>query len=225
MPQQGSGPNNMAGSPGGPSDPSTFNLGPPPLGHGPPGPGPSFNPGPSRMGQKMMPPPTPSPNVNGPKDQNIGPGGSVGGGPNNQNGKNQNQGQGGGNNSDGSPRNQPRHVGSNGGQTPNAGGTGPPTPAPGSQQNHQQQQQQQQNQGPGPGQNMAPSPLLGGPPSLGTDSLSSNIFSTDFIQSVASSLDEFDPALFRPDGDINFERDFGQWFNQDAMSGGPLDMK
>jgi collagen type III alpha len=72
---------------------------------------------------------------------------------------------------------------------------------------------------------MAPSPssLLGGPPSLGPDSLSSNIFSTDFIQSVASSLDEFDPAMFRPDGDINFERDFGQWFNQDAMGGGPLD--
>jgi collagen type III alpha len=72
---------------------------------------------------------------------------------------------------------------------------------------------------------MAPSPssLLGGPPSLGPDSLSSNIFSTDFIQSVASSLDEFDPGIFRPDGDINFERDFGQWFNQDAMGGGPLD--
>jgi collagen type III alpha len=27
--------------------------------------------------------------------------------------------------------------------------------------------------------------------------------------------------MFRPDGDINFERDFGQWFNQDG--GGPLD--
>jgi collagen type III alpha len=216
MPQQGGGLNNMAGSPGGPSDPSTFNLGAPPQGHGPPGSGPSFNPGTNRM--KMMPPPAPSPNMNGPKDQNGGPGG---GGPNNPNGKNQNQGQGGGNNSDGSPRNQPPNVGNNGGQTPNTGGTGPPTPGP--QQNHQQQQQQQQNQGPGPGQNIAPSPLLGGPPSLGPDSLSSNIFSTDFIQSVASSLDEFDPAIFRPDGDINFERDFGQWFNQDAMGGGSLD--
>lgn len=220
MPQQGGGPNNMAGSPGGPSDPSTFNLGPPPVGHGPSGSGPSFNPGPSRMGQKMMPPP-PSPSLNGQKDQSGGPGNA---GPNNQNGKNQNQGQGGGNNptnSDGSPRNQPPNAVNNAGQTPNAGGTGPPTPAPGSQQN----QQHQQNQGPGPGQNMAPSPssLLGGPPSLGSDPLTSNIFSTDFIQSVASSLDEFDPGIFRPDGDINFERDFGQWFNQDAMVGGSLD--
>jgi len=59
---------------------------------------------------------------------------------------------------------------------------------------------------------------MGGQPSLGTD-MSGAIFSTDFIQSVASSLDEFDTSLFRPDGDINFERDFGQWFNPDDVSG------
>jgi len=219
MSQQGGVQTNMAGSPGGASDPSTFSLGGAPVGHGPSGPGPSFNPGLSRMGQKnMMLPPTPSPGMNGPKDQNGGPVGAGAGGPNNQNGKNQNQGQGGGNNAtnnDGSPRNQPPNAGNNAGQTPNASGTGPPTPAPGSQQ--------QQNQGPGSGQNMAPSPtsILGGPPSL-SDQLSPNIFSTDFIQSVASSLDEFE-QVFRPDGDINFERDFGQWFNQDAMGGGSLD--
>jgi len=51
------------------------------------------------------------------------------------------------------------------------------------------------------------------------DPLGSNIFSTDFVQSVASSMDEFE-SVFRPDvGDINFERDFGQWFNQGAEDG------
>jgi hypothetical protein len=42
----------------------------------------------------------------------------------------------------------------------------------------------------------------------------SNVFTADFMQTVASSLDEFDPALFS-DRDLNFERDFGQWFNPD----------
>ena len=38
---------------------------------------------------------------------------------------------------------------------------------------------------------------------------------------------DFDAALFRPDGDINFERDFGQWFNPDESAGlgSGLDMK
>ncbi len=36
------------------------------------------------------------------------------------------------------------------------------------------------------------------------------------------SQDDTDPSLFRPDGDINFERDFGHWFNH---SSGPLDPK
>jgi collagen type III alpha len=49
------------------------------------------------------------------------------------------------------------------------------------------------------------------------------LFPTDFIHSVASSLDEFDTSIFRPDGDINFERDFGQWFNPDDV--GVLEMK
>ncbi|KAF7353511.1 hypothetical protein MSAN_01540700 [Mycena sanguinolenta] len=45
-----------------------------------------------------------------------------------------------------------------------------------------------------------------------------NLFGTDFIQSVANGLDEFvDVGLFRGDGDLNFERDFGQWFNPDDM--------
>jgi hypothetical protein len=39
-------------------------------------------------------------------------------------------------------------------------------------------------------------------------------FSSDFIQSGASSWDDFqvDPSIFRPDSGLNFERDFGQWF-------------
>ena len=37
-------------------------------------------------------------------------------------------------------------------------------------------------------------------------------------------MEEFDASLFRPDGDINFERDFGQWFNPEDLGGG-LDMK
>ncbi|RDB18487.1 hypothetical protein Hypma_000245 [Hypsizygus marmoreus] len=218
-PQQ---PGGMAGNAGSPpsSDPLSFNLG---GGLGPgPGGGPGFNPGvgPNRMGPKTMMPP-PSPAMNGPpKDQN-GPGGP--GGPNS--GKNQNL------NPNmptthGSPRNPPPNVNSNAGQTPNANGTGPPTPVPGSQQG-------QGGGGPGGGvggQNMAPSPssILGGPPPMNTSSLGQpgmvgadmgNIFSTDFIQSVASSLDEFSDTMFRPDGDINFERDFGQWFNPDDVAG------
>jgi len=52
-----------------------------------------------------------------------------------------------------------------------------------------------------------------------------DLFSAEFINSVASSLDDFDSTnLFRPDGDINFERDFGEWFNGDDSIEG-LDMK
>ncbi|KAJ7723865.1 hypothetical protein B0H14DRAFT_3621871 [Mycena olivaceomarginata] len=50
------------------------------------------------------------------------------------------------------------------------------------------------------------------PPSPG------NLFSGEFIRSVANGLDEFvDIGLFRSDGDLNFERDFGQWFNPDDV--------
>jgi len=63
---------------------------------------------------------------------------------------------------------------------------------------------------------------MGNQSSLATPTdMAAGIFSSDFIQSVASSLDELDGNLFRPDGDINFERDFGQWFNPDDV--GALD--
>ncbi|KAJ7467208.1 hypothetical protein FB451DRAFT_1040667 [Mycena latifolia] len=48
-------------------------------------------------------------------------------------------------------------------------------------------------------------------------SATKNVFQPTFIQSVANGLDEFDVGLFRGDGDINFERDFGQWFNPDDV--------
>ncbi len=50
-----------------------------------------------------------------------------------------------------------------------------------------------------------------------------NLFDNAFMD-IGS---EFDPStLFRPDGDINFERDFGQWFNpDDTVMGTSLDMK
>lgn len=50
------------------------------------------------------------------------------------------------------------------------------------------------------------------------------VFSHEFMQSVANTLvdDLVDPAMvFRPDGDINFERDFGQWFHPEES----LDLK
>ncbi|KAF5379411.1 hypothetical protein D9615_006498 [Tricholomella constricta] len=216
----GNAPGNAASPPS--TEPSFIGA---PLGQGPGG-GPGFGPGPNRMGQKSMMPP-PSPAMNGPpEDQNS----SGPGGPNNVKNANQNPGMPANHSS---PRNPPS-GGSNSGQTPNANGTGPPTPAPGGPQN---QNPGGSNQPGGGGlgvggQNMAPSPSsilggppsMGGPPSLGGD-MSGAIFSSDFIQSVASSLDEFNPdmSMFRPDGDINFERDFGQWFNPDDVPG--LDMK
>ena len=44
-----------------------------------------------------------------------------------------------------------------------------------------------------------------------------NLFPDDFIQSVASSLDDLDPSLFETDAvDLNFKWDFGQWFTDDV---------
>ncbi|KAK0188433.1 hypothetical protein F5146DRAFT_665650 [Armillaria mellea] len=79
----------------------------------------------------------------------------------------------------------------------------------------------------------SPSQLLGNPPSSNATSappsagsdMSAALFTPDFIQSVANSLDEFDPSFLRPDGDINFERDFGQWFNHPDDVGEVLDLR
>ncbi|KAJ7708749.1 hypothetical protein B0H17DRAFT_999808 [Mycena rosella] len=188
-----------AGSPG--SDPS-FNPGVP-MPPGPGGPGQQqpggqqqFAPGSRLAGppntkqpMSMLPPPSPAKDQNGPNKDNKGP---TNGHP------------------EGSPRNQPLSG-------PNPG-TAPPTPGPGQGQGQ-----------PGQNQNMAQSPgLLINPNSSSMNpvamslssapaSASETLFSNDFIQSVANGLDEFDVGLFRGDGDINFERDFGQWFNPDDV--------
>jgi len=55
-----------------------------------------------------------------------------------------------------------------------------------------------------------PPPGMGGP----------GIFDEGFTN-LPDTLD-FDPTTFRPnEGDLNFERDFGQWFNPDDAVGGP----
>ena len=201
--------------------------GPPGVGGGP---GPQFTSGglnrmvqnKPNIGGSMMPPPSPA--INGaPKDGNGGSGKDAGG----------NKGLGpGGNNNPGSPRNQ----------SASGGGTAPPTPVPVSQPNPQQQQQQQQQQmsnqsslnpspatmmgvvptGSGPGGGLVGGGGLGGPqPDL-------NMFNSEFMNNMTTSLEDFAGTadLFRtgPDGDINFERDFAQWFNPDDVSTG-LDMK
>ncbi|KAL0954039.1 hypothetical protein HGRIS_005193 [Hohenbuehelia grisea] len=109
-------------------------------------------------------------------------------------------------------------------QTPNGGSTAPPTPG-------------------GPGQNSVPptsnsappnlmsaaSPSMMGAPTFGTD----NLFPAELLSNVANSLEDFDPSMFKADagdimpGDINFERDFGQWFNNEpdqSLDGSHMDM-
>ncbi|THU94913.1 hypothetical protein K435DRAFT_779240 [Dendrothele bispora CBS 962.96] len=80
----------------------------------------------------------------------------------------------------------------------------------------------QQSQGPNLVNGIVPTSILGsqsmsmGPPSPSN----ADLFTSEFLNNVAGALDEFDTNLFRPEGDINFERDFGQWFNrEDAGSG------
>jgi len=113
----------------------------------------------------------------------------------------------------------------NPGHPPNVNGRGPPTPVLSATRN-------QDSGGPGPGTpepvgigaggpSMALSPSgpmsasTGGQLSLGNPPrMSDAIFSAEFINSVARTLDEIDNSMVhRSDSDINFERDFGQWFN------------
>ncbi len=118
-----------------------------------------------------------------------------------------------------------RGVGGNASQTPNASGTAPPTPAPGALTN----------QGPTPATNGAPNSSIAQSPSsiLGTplnpgpivnqqSVLADSLFPPDFMQHLSNSLDDFNTNMFPAETDINFERDFGQWFNGDDVQ---LDMK
>ena len=119
----------------------------------------------------------------------------------------------------------------------------PPTPVPGSQPDPQQQQQQ-----PGNLNSLSPSPaaMMGVTPTssgsggglggsggggLGGPQLDLTMFNPDFMNNMTTSLKDFTGTtdLFRttgPDGDINFERDFGQWFiNPDDVGAGLSNMK
>lgn len=168
----------------------------------------------------MMPPPSPA--QGGPPKAIKQEGGGNGGGlnPTGPNGQQQQQQQ---HNPDGSPSNAPPGAGGGGGG-PSGGGTAPPTPVPGNrpnpQQPQQQQQQQQQNPNPMGGMMSSPSPLLNLPPTtnmgLGTD-----------MFEFGNMVDDFENNFLvnNTTGDINFERDFGQWFNHpDDLTSG-LDMK
>jgi len=179
--------------------------GEPPFNQGP-GPGQTPFPGPqnNRLAQNkpmgMMPPPSPAggPPKEQPKD--VKPSGPNG--------------------AEGSPRNQPPNPGAGGQGPPNAGGgaqvnTAPPTPS-------------------GTNSSMtAPSPsaVVNGTPTInpavaqpppvptsGLPDVPGNFLTTEFMQSVASTLEDFDTqTLFRSeDAGINFE-EFREWFNPDDL--------
>jgi len=48
--------------------------------------------------------------------------------------------------------------------------------------------------------------------------LADSLFPPDFMQHLSNSLDDFNTNMFPEETDINFERDFGQWFNGDDPS-------
>ncbi|KAK7038775.1 hypothetical protein VNI00_010661 [Paramarasmius palmivorus] len=128
---------------------------------------------------------------------------------------------------EGSPRNLP---GQNQGMTPTNPGTASSTPvlsqqAPPGGPPLMGSQPTPQSQGPTPQPGMlasSSSTLLTTP--IHPSPQVTDMFTNEFMQSVANQLEDFDSNLFRPDGDINFERDFGQWFNDPGDSGG-LDIK
>ncbi|KAE9405445.1 hypothetical protein BT96DRAFT_1015663 [Gymnopus androsaceus JB14] len=71
---------------------------------------------------------------------------------------------------------------------------------------------------PPPSMDPSPSMLAGNPaPHMGmmTNGMTPDLplFSADFMNDIGGALDTFDPSIFRDSGDLNFERDFGQWFN------------
>jgi len=111
---------------------------------------------------------------------------------------------------EGSPRNPPRTPGQGGSNNPGQGSTAPATP------------------------NMtAPSPsaILGNPsgmnqpgPSLVSTDPMAIFGATDFIGSMPT-LDAFDESSLKAGFDVDFERDFGQWFNPENDVTGSLDPK
>ncbi|KAM6495172.1 hypothetical protein JOM56_009795 [Amanita muscaria] len=69
----------------------------------------------------------------------------------------------------------------------------------------------------------SPLPATNGSPNTNiTPSPSSSTLGAPLHPGLTNSLDDFDSNIFWIDGDINFERDFGQWFNGGDV---PLDLK
>ena len=96
---------------------------------------------------------------------------------------------------------KPEDTSRNAGQTSNVGGTAR-TSRPGPPNSH-----------------IAPSPssVLGTPLKPGpmvNHQLSDSLFLPDFMQYI-STLDEYNTSIFPAETDINFEREFGQWFNDE----------
>ncbi|EPQ56188.1 hypothetical protein GLOTRDRAFT_115545 [Gloeophyllum trabeum ATCC 11539] len=156
---------------------------------------------------QMPPPPSPAMNgigkgpQGGPKPEGVSEQGAQNGRP------------------EGSPQNASAGIGQGQNQqqgNPGQPSTAPPTPASNGMT------------APSPSQILSSS-APGMNPSSGnsTDSMPSNLFTTDFMSSMGSmnggAFDDIDPAIFGGlrDTDINFERDFGQWFNPDDVA---LDM-
>ncbi|KAK2464043.1 hypothetical protein APHAL10511_003987 [Amanita phalloides] len=175
------------------NDPSMHPGAPP----GPPG-GPQFNRLPPQKPLGMLPPPSPA-----------------------QNGANKDQ----SGSKDGKADEQSRNTGGNAGHTPNASGTAPPTPVPGAPTTQISAPSINGAQNANIAQ--SPSSILGTPLNSGPivnqqSVLNDTLFPPEFMQQLSSSLDDFHTTMFPAETDINFERDFGQWFNGDDVT---LDMK
>ena len=176
-----------------------------------------------RLGQKpnlvgMLPPPSPA--MNGPpKDgqPGSGPGKDVKSVmPNGQPPPPQQPGQQ-THNPNGSPRNVPPGGG------PGGNGTAPPTPVPSNLSTPSQQPSQVPP--PTPVQQPPPPPqqnslgggmmnsMMGIPMGMGSDITDLGMFGQSFM-----NMEDLD--MFKPEGDINFEREFGQWFNGPEEGGG-----
>jgi hypothetical protein len=153
----------------------------------------------NRIGQnKMLPPPSPASGSSkdhlGSKDSKVGISNPPNGHP------------------DGSPRVPPNIGQAQGGpNTPQGGNASSTTPATSGTLNMTEPSPSSMMGNPSTSMNPAPQSMST------TDPMQPNLFPTDFM------LDDFqvDPSIFRPDTDLNFERDFGQWFTDDVS----LDLK
>ncbi|EIW75149.1 hypothetical protein CONPUDRAFT_140130 [Coniophora puteana RWD-64-598 SS2] len=110
------------------------------------------------------------------------------------------------------------------GGPPGGGGPGGPGPQgqPGGPQGGPQQQQQQQQGGGMNGQPGPPGQQQQGQGQQQQQQAPIDLFDTNMMTQMASSLDNF-PDMFMPgqDGQIDFERDFADWFNMPGATDMP----